>query len=60
MSKIEILVRSGIGLILFGTWIFLTYFPPQNAEALLMFIQVSLGGLVGHSANAYKSGAQNG
>ena len=52
MSRFEMCLRAGLGAILFGAWVGLTYYPAPNDSALLMFIQVSIGGLAGHSVKS--------
>jgi hypothetical protein len=50
MSQFEILMRAGLGLILLGVWLLLSYFPPPGgASSLVAFIGPTLGLLAGHS-----------
>lgn len=41
-------IKIFIACILFITWIILIYFPRENSEKLISFIQLSLSGLAGN------------
>ena len=50
MSRFEFFMRAGLGLILLGVWLLLSYFPPPGgASSLVAFIGPTLGLLAGHS-----------
>lgn len=54
MGRNEMFIRVALGLVLFVAWLGLTYFPAPNDSTLLAFIQLALGGLLGHSAQSSK------
>lgn len=45
---IPLIIKVATGAILLGLWVWLTISPQPNSEALMSFIQLTLGGLVGH------------
>lgn len=55
-----IYVKVVAGLVLFATWLALVIYKVQGADALIVFIQTSLGALFGYHAGSSdpKSAAQ--
>ena len=49
MSPILILIaKLLVGLVLFCAWVYLTLHPQPNQDAIVSFIQMTLGGMVVH------------
>jgi hypothetical protein len=48
MDMSFLLIKLGAGAILLAIWLLLIYFPRDNADKLVAFIQLCLAGLAGH------------
>ena len=46
------IIKSIIGLVLFGAWMWLEYYPPpdKDVDGIKTFIKLTLGALTGHIA----------
>ena len=54
MGKTEMVLRAGTGVVLFGAWVYFSIYPTPSCGPIVQFIQLSLAGLLGHTAGAVK------